>query len=91
MFSVPRDRPVNTPPANSGSIANRWSMPKCAAVSPIASGATATAKLKVKVKKSAKNGAYKLTLRLKGATGNTVKAKVIVKGAKKHSNGHHKK
>jgi DNA-binding beta-propeller fold protein YncE len=58
--------------------------PKCAKVPPIAAGATATAKLKVKVKKSAKSGAYKLSLVLKGATGNTVKAKVVVKGAKKH-------
>lgn len=63
--------------------------PKCANVAPIAAGGAGAATLRVKVKKSAKNGAYKLSLALKGAAGNTVKTKVVVKGAKKHGK-HHK-
>jgi hypothetical protein len=58
--------------------------PRCAALGPIAPGASGKATLRVKVKKHARRGAYRLALALKGATANPVKTKLIVRGGRKH-------
>jgi hypothetical protein len=68
----------------SGKAKKGLKAPKCAALGPIAPGASGKATLRVKVKKHARRGAYKLTLVVKGAAANIVRAKLVVKGAKKH-------
>jgi DNA-binding beta-propeller fold protein YncE len=57
--------------------------PKCKALTPVAAGGTATAKLKIKVKRGAHRGTYKVTFRVTGSAGQSAAAKVIVGKAKK--------
>jgi hypothetical protein len=54
--------------------------PKCKKLGVVAALTTRTAKLKIKVKKSAAKGNYKVTLQVKGSAGKTVKATVKVLG-----------
>jgi DNA-binding beta-propeller fold protein YncE len=60
--------------------------PKCKLLTPVAAGGTATAKLKIKVKRSAHRATYKVTFQVTGSGGQAAKAKVLVtkpKGKKK--------
>lgn len=52
--------------------------PKCKALTPLVAGGTATAKLKIKVKRSARRGTYKVTFQVTGSGGQAAKAKVLV-------------
>jgi DNA-binding beta-propeller fold protein YncE len=54
--------------------------PKCKKLGVVGALTTRTAKLKIKVKKSAAKGNYKVTLQLKGSAGKAVKATVKVLG-----------
>lgn len=63
--------------------------PKCASLGAIAAGGSATVKLGVPIKKSAKSGTYQLSLIVKGVSGGPVSAKIQVK-AKKHHKKHNK-
>ncbi len=54
--------------------------PKCKSLGGLVGGRKKTAKLKVKVLSSAAPGTYKLTFQVKGASGKSAKAKLVVSG-----------